>query len=251
MEIEHELYCIKKIIPSELELRGYLNQCCQYTGKRSYLEESEMIVDYIESKGFELKDISKIPFNEIIQIMNHCKIFPAFLYFSTSDQFAKYDSPDFGITIENAIMDRYEGIFLDQDCTIPALPNPAEKDELIEFLPKFYNSLQEVKLNYGKILIAYTLGGELLDIFTENGNKLTLNDVDAWRESDYIISCKIALDKKSILLQFLSRMKTWAVFECVNNSLLYKKVDSGFFDDNSYRNYYLPEEIDVVIEKKS
>ena len=180
MEIEHELYCIKKIIPSEFELRGYLNQCCQYTGKRSYLEESEMIVDYIESKGFELKDISKIPFNEIIQIMNHCKIFTAFLYFSTSDQFAKYDSPDFGITIENAIMDRYEGIFLDLDCTIPALPNPAEKDELIEFLPKFYNSLQEVKLNYGKILIAYTLGGELLDIFTENGNRVyynILNDI--------------------------------------------------------------------------
>ena len=37
MKNKHELYGIKKIIPSELEHRGYLNQCCQYIDKRSFL----------------------------------------------------------------------------------------------------------------------------------------------------------------------------------------------------------------------
>jgi hypothetical protein len=52
MKVEHEFYGIKKIIPDELELKGYLNQCCQYIDNRAFLEDSAIIVDYIESKGF-------------------------------------------------------------------------------------------------------------------------------------------------------------------------------------------------------
>jgi hypothetical protein len=44
---------VLKIITSELELRGYLSQYFGFIDKRSFLEESAVIVDYIESIGFE------------------------------------------------------------------------------------------------------------------------------------------------------------------------------------------------------
>ncbi len=47
MKINLEEYGFKKIIPSELELRGYLSQYCGFIDKRSFLEESAEIVDYI------------------------------------------------------------------------------------------------------------------------------------------------------------------------------------------------------------
>ena len=259
MKINLEQYGIKKIIPSELELRGYLSQYCGFIDKRSFLEESAEIVDYIESIGFEYYEISKIPFEIVKSIMSKFNILPDCLYFSIIDQFAKYDSPDFGITIENAIKDKYKGMFLDLDFTIPALPSPEEKDNLIEYLPKFYNALQEVELVNGKFLIAYYLGNQLLDIYNKNGIPLLLDGVDSWRESDYFTSCKIALDKKSILINFLGRIDSWAIFEYDNHTFIYKNsVDGEFKNKNWYdfhsesapSNYYLPEEVDIHINKQ-
>ena len=249
MKINFEQYGIKKIIPSELELRGYLSQYCGFIDKRSFLEESAEIVDYIESIGFEYYDISKMPFEIVKLIMTKFNILPDCLYFSIIDQFANYDSPDFGITIENAIKDKYKGMFLDLDFTIPALPSPEEKDNLIEYLPKFYNALQEVELANGKFLIAYSLGNQLLDIYNENGNMLDLEGVDSMRESDYITSCEIALDKKSILINFLGRFKSWSVFDYDSHKFIYNNASSRLFIDNSPPDYYHIDEVDTVLNK--
>ena len=128
-------------------------------------------------------------------------------------------------------------MFLDLDFTIPALPSPEEKDNLIEYLPKFYNTLQEVELANGKFLIAYSVGNQLLDIYNENGNMLDLDGVDSMRESDYITSCEIALDKKSILIIFLGREVSWSVFDYDSHKFIYKNCGSYFFNDSKRKHH--------------
>jgi uncharacterized protein (TIGR02145 family) len=244
MKINLEQYGIKKIIPSELELRGYLSQYCQFIDKRSFIEESAEIVDYIESIGFEYYEISKIPFEIVKSIMSKFNILPDCLYFSIIDQFANYDSPNFGIIInEYKIEDiEIESDFLEE-------PNSDNEDYLIEYLPKFYNALQEVELVNGKFLIAYSVGNQLLDIYNKNGIPLLLDGVDSWRESDYITSCKITLDKKSILINFLGRVDSWAIFEYDNHTFIYKNSGDGH-SESAPSNYYLPEEVDIHINKQ-
>ena len=225
MKINLEQYGFKEILPSELELRGYLSQYCGFIDKRSFLEESAEIVDYIESIGFEYYEISKMPFEIVKSIMSKFNILPKNLYFLTTDQFAEYKSPDFITVIDNYLKKRYEF----------EVPNYS----LIEYLPKFYNTLQEVELANGKFLIAYSVGNQLLDIFNENGNPLLLDGVDSWRESNYITSCEIALDKKSILINFLCRNVSWSVFDYDNHKFIYKNSGSYLSNDSKPGDYYL------------
>jgi uncharacterized protein (TIGR02145 family) len=264
MSIEPEVCFIKRVVPTELELRGYLYQCCLYTGKRSYLDISVMLDDAIESKGLDLDDFEKIPYDVIIELLKKFEMLPDYLFFYVNDQFAHYDSPDFAVTIEKAIQDEYKNLYVwDDDCGLdddedfpfggkPAMPDPKEKEMLFRFLPRFYSSVQEVKLENDKFIIAYTVGNELIDLFTENGIKFALDreNIDFYPETDEIVSCTIALDKKSILLHFLSRMEECAIFELVNNSFQYKESGYRFFARNASTKYYLPDEIDLVIEKQ-
>ena len=157
--------------------------------------------------------------------MSKFNILPKNLYFLTTDQFAEYKSPDFVIVIDNYLKKRYEF----------EVPNYS----LIEFLPKFYNTLQEVELANGKFLIGYSVGNQLLDIFNENGNPLLLDGVDSWRESNYITSCEIALDKKSILINFLCRNVSWSVFDYDNHKFIYKNSGSYLSNDSKPGDYYL------------
>ena len=225
MKINLEQYGFKEILPSELELRGYLSEYCQFFGKRNFLKDSSEMVDYIESIGFEYNEISKMPFEIVKSIMSKFNILPKNLYFLTTDQFAEYKSPDFVIVIDNYLKKRYEF----------EVPNYS----LIEFLPKFYNTLQEVELANGKFLIGYSVGNQLLDIFNENGNPLLLDGVDSWRESNYITSCEIALDKKSILINFLCRNVSWSVFDYDNHKFIYKNSGSYLSNDSKPGDYYL------------
>lgn len=248
MKINLEQYGIKKIIPSELELRGYLSQYCRFIDKRSFLEESAEIVDYIESIGFEYYDISKIPFEIVKSIMSKFNILPECLYFSIIDQFANYDAPNFG-NIINDYKKRYKIEVIEIESDVTEEPNSDNEDYLIEYLPKFYNALQEVELANGKFLIAYSVGNQLLDIYNKNGNILDLDQVDTWRESDYITSCEIALDKKSILIIFLGREVSWSVFDYDSHKFIYKNCGSYFFNDSLPGDYYLINEVDTVLNK--
>ena len=234
MKINFEQYGIKKIIPSELELRGYLSQYCGFIDKRSFTEESAEINDYIESIGFEYYEISKMPFEIVKSIMSKFNILPDCLYFSIIDQFAKYDSPDFGIIIND-----YKNRYKIEDSLLYIESDFLEESSLIDYLPKFYNTLKEVELANGKFLIAYSVGNQLLDIFNENGNPLLLDGVDSWRESNYITSCEIALDKKSILINFLCRNVSWSVFDYANHKFIYKNCGSYLSNDSKPGDYYL------------
>jgi hypothetical protein len=237
MKINLEQYGFKEIIPSELELRGYLSQYCEFIEERSFFtEESAEINDYIKSIGFEYYEISKMPFEIVKSIMSKFNILPDCLYFSIIDQFAKYDSPDFGIIIND-----YKNSYKIEDSLLYIESDFLEESSLIDYLPKFYNTLQEVELANGKFLIAYSVGNQLLDIYNENGNILDLDQFyrPTWRASNYITSCEIALDKKSILIIFLGREVSWSVFDYDSHKFIYKNCGSYFFNDSKPGDYYL------------
>jgi uncharacterized protein (TIGR02145 family) len=276
MKIQNELYSIKKVVPAELELKGYLKQCCNFDDKRQYLEISASIIELIELKGFDQFNISEIPIDEVINILNEFKILPKHLYFSLNDTFAKYDSPDFGVIIKNIISKRSDKTFdwdypsnddeilenaedvLESENLVEKNDNELASDaeeniDLINFLPKFYDSTQVVDLENGKILIANFLNNQIIDLYTETGEILSIKKIDSWRESNYISSCKISIDKKTILINFLGRFSSWATFEYINHSFIYKNSDYSFFEleENSLPNFYPIEEFETVIKKQN
>jgi uncharacterized protein (TIGR02145 family) len=264
MKLQNQLYGIRKIIPSELELKGYLKQCCNFNDKRQFLETSVNIIEFIELKGYDEFNISKIPIDEVKNILTEFKILPNYLYFSLNDKFAKFDSPDFGITIKKEINKKsnktfdleypmHHDDFLENTEDVLDSGNLEENLDLINFLPKFYDFTKVVNLENGKILIASYLNSEIIDLFTETGEILSIENIDTWRESNYISSCKIAIDKKTILIHFLGRFPSWATFEYINQSFIYKNSDYSFFEleENSQANFYPINEIETVINKQN
>ena len=59
-----------------MEIRGYLHQLCDYTDKRAFVQESYEVVNYIESKGLEIYNLSEVPIDEIKKILKLFKILP-------------------------------------------------------------------------------------------------------------------------------------------------------------------------------
>ena len=264
-------YGFRKIKPSELELRGYLYQFCGYTDKREFVEKSYEVVNYIESEGNDLYNLSEVPIDEIRGILKQFDILPNALYIHDSDKYANYDSTDFSKIIAHSLIEKNKSVIFDLDdieeypegLTVDEIEKRKEKrrireekNDLINFLPTFYESLQEINMHEGKILIAYSVDGNIIDIFNETGNKLSIDEyekedeIDIDRESNSFISCKISHDKKSILLHFLDRISCWAIFEYNDKSFNFLKSERSFWDDNSPANYYLPNEIDAVYKKQ-
>ena len=273
MKNKYELYGIKKIKPSELELRGYLYQLCSYIDKRSFVQESYEVANYIESEGIDLYNLSEVPIDEITRILKRFEILPKALYINDSDKFANYDLHDFSKIIEQTLIENYRSVIFDLEAYPEGLTEDEnekreekrririesnieqEKNDLINFLPTFYETLQEIPMHDGKIFIAYSVGGNIIDIFSETGKKLLIdefekeNEIDTWRESNSFTSCKISYDKKSILLDFLGRNPSWIIFEYKNHSFSYLRSDSSFFKDNSPDYYYKPDDVDNAYKK--
>jgi hypothetical protein len=277
INIDLNTYGFIKIKPSEMEIRGYLHQLCDYTDKRAFVQESYEVVNYIESKGLEIYNLSEVPIDEIKKILKLFKILPKTLFFHESDKFSKYKSPNFDKIIEHSLIQKYSSVFLSLD-ELDEYPEnltedqiekrkekrririkneiEEEKKDLINFLPIFYESLQEVKMHEGKILIAYSICGNIIDIFSETGKKLIINDfekedeIDIWRESNSFKSYKISDDKKSILVNFLGRLPSWIIFEYRDKTFHLLKSNS-IFGDNCPSNYYPPNEIDAAYKKET
>lgn len=275
--IDYNSYCFREIKPSELELRGYLYQFCSYNGKRSFVQESYDVANYLESEGIDLYNLSEVPIDEITRILKRFEILPKALYIHDSDKFANYDLHDFSKIIEQTLIEKYQSVIFDLD-DIDAYPEgltedenekrqekrririesniEQEKNDLINFLPTFYETLQEIPMHDGKIFIAYSVGGNIIDIFSETGKKLLIdefekgNEINIDRESNSFFSCKISHDKKSILLHFLDRISCWTIFEYNDKSFHFLKSERSFWGDNSPANYYLPNEIDAVYKKQ-
>ena len=115
MKNKYELYGIKKIKPSELELRGQLYQFCSYDDKRSFVQESYEVANYIESEGIDLYNLSELPIDEIKKILKLFKILPKKLYFHESDKFSKYKLTNFDKIIEQSLIEKYSTVFFDLD----------------------------------------------------------------------------------------------------------------------------------------
>ena len=268
MKNKYELYGIKKIKPSELELRGYLYQLCSYIDKRSFVQESYEVANYIESEGIDLYNLSEVPIDEITRILKRFEILPKALYIHDSDKFANYDLHDFSKIIEQTLIENYRSVIFDLEEYPEGLTEDEnekreekrririesnieqEKNDLINFLPTFYETLQEIPMHDGKIFIAYSVGGNIIDIFSETGKKLLIDEYEIERESNSFISCKISHDKKSILLHVLDRISCWTIFEYNDKSFHFLKSERSFWRDNSPANYYLPNEIDAVYKKQ-
>lgn len=299
MKKNYTTYGFKEVKPSELELRGYLYQFCSYTGKRSFVQGSYEVANYLESKGIELYSLSEIPVDTICKILKKFKVFPKILYYHKGDQYSNYNSAGFIKSTEKKLFEENRNIFGDdeipddiwteihkiidekkelrekllflQDGLMYIIKNYLSKNvqkkldeyrkpqiqkrvdaeiyNIYKFMPIFYESIQEVSLHYGKILIAYSVGGNIIDIFSETGKKLLIDEFkfDSWRESDSFTSCTIAHDKKSILIHFLGRIPpSWAIFEYSDQSFHFLKSECSFGQDNSPANYYFPNEIDAV-----
>jgi len=275
MKIDYNTYGFTEIIPSEMETRGYLHQFCDYVDKRAFVQESYEVVNYIESKGLDIYNLSELPIDEIKGILKLFKILPKKLYFHESDKFSKYKLPDFDKIIEHSLIEKYSKVFFDfdeldkflEDLTEEQIEKQKEKrririesdieeekKDLINFLPIFYESLEEVKMHEGKILIAYSICGNIIDIFSETGKKLSMKDfeqedeIDSWRESNSFKSYKISDDKKSILVHFLGRLPSWIIFLYTDKTFHLLKSNSSFWDECP-SNYYLPNEIDAAYKK--
>mgnify|MGYP000291521510 CR=1 FL=1 len=76
INIDLNTYGFIKIKPSEMEIRGYLHQLCDYTDKRAFVQESYEVVNYIESKGLEIYNLSEVPIDEIKKIADAQLIMP-------------------------------------------------------------------------------------------------------------------------------------------------------------------------------
>ena len=115
MKIDYDIYGFTEIKPSEMEIRGYLYQFCNYTGKRAFVQESYEVVNYIESKGLEIYNLSELPIDEIKKILTLFKILPKKLYFHESDKFSKYKLTNFDKIIEQSLIEKYSTVFFDLD----------------------------------------------------------------------------------------------------------------------------------------
>lgn len=270
---DYKSYGFREVKPTETELRAYLKQFCGFTDKRAYVPQSNKLVNYIESKGIEIDNLSDVPIDKINRILKHFKILPKTLFFHESDKFSKYDSDDFDKIIEQTLINKYRSTFFElddlfeefEDLTEEEIEKKKEKrrknienrieedkKDLISFLPIFYDSLQQVNMHEGKIIIAYSVNGNIIDIFSETGKKISIDDFEnedeivVWRESNLFESCKISHDKKSILINFLGRLPSQVIFKYTDKTFQLVESD-GSGDDLS--NFYLPKEIDAVYKK--
>ena len=111
--IDYNSYGFREIKPSELELRGQLYQFCSYDDKRSFVQESYEVANYIESEGIDLYNLSEVPIDEITRILKRFEILPKALYIHDSDKFANYDLHDFSKIIEQTLIENYRSVIFD------------------------------------------------------------------------------------------------------------------------------------------
>lgn len=83
----YKSYGFREVKPTEIELRAYLKQFCEYTDKRAFVYESDELVNYIESKDIDIYNLSGTPIDKIKKILNLFKILPKTLYFHEGDKF--------------------------------------------------------------------------------------------------------------------------------------------------------------------
>ena len=255
--LDYTSFGFRNVKPTEIELKAYLQQFLGYTDKREFVDEADELKDYIESKGISIYNLSGTPIDKIKKILNRYKILPKTLYFHEGDKFSKYDSDDFDKIIEHALINKYKSSFIEPDHLHEDFENlteeeiekkkqrrrknientiDEEKKDLISFLPIFYESLQQVNMHEGKIIIAYSVNGNIIDIFSETGKKISMDDFEnedgivCWRESDSFKSCKISHDKKSILINFVGRLPSHVIFEYTDKT--FRLVNSDSFGDD-------------------
>jgi len=216
-------YRFIKVKPKELEYKAYLYQLLTFIDKRSFLDLAYEISDYIYEIGISDSHnafwyVSEISFDQIKSILLKFDILPDYLYYSLNDEYANY-----------------------------------QLGAELDFMPILYDSLKEVKLANGKIIITYRAGGNLLDLYNAKGYKLEISEEDderiEWHESSYFLSCKISHDKQCVLLEFLGRMAAFVEYYYTGNEFILK-TEQNSYSGSIPKNYYSVEEIDKIINAR-
>jgi len=225
-------YKIQKIIPGELELKGYLYQLLGFNKKESFVDLARIIYDYYwanksmyDSSGnyyLELGNEYKLNNEQVKTILLDFNIMPEYLYYFINDSSANYQTE----------IEKIE-----------------EEENKINILPTFYSSYKQIIMNENSLLFIFRAGGCILDVLSESGEKLSFSDDFRYLygiSSDYFSSCKISCDKKTIRLLVLNWFFfRWVEFLYENQKFIFKTR----YNINNHDNFYELSEIETQYEK--
>jgi uncharacterized protein (TIGR02145 family) len=229
-------YRIKKVKPGEIEYKAYLFLLLTFVDKRCFLPLAQDISDFMsdsdiyqDSMDLAFRGVKDLSLDQVMLILSAFDILPKHLYYYSDDSNANYKSRNIDL-------------------------RSSDLDNLLDFLPVFYDAVSEVSLEGGKILVCYTAGGQLLDVISEEGKKLEIyaddNEKIGWHESGYFNSCLIAHDKRSILLLFLGRMTAGVQYHYENKKFSIKTGESELSKFKLPRNFYAISDIEKVFKAR-